>query len=139
MQESYRSFILQGYLIPALDRPNLKVLTGAYVRRVITDRVYSFPPLFRSSNDAQHLSKSSSVVQAPLLARRRRVSEFAGAKYNSHNHKTSTTVFHTPVSRSLGNFSLTCNFEFPTPDAQRSNRKEGTSILMCNVDICNTR
>ena len=44
-----------------------------------------------------------------------------------------------PVSRSLGNFSLTCNFEFPTPDAQRSNCKEGTSILMCNVDICNTR
>lgn len=28
--------VCKGYLIPALGRPNLKVLTGAYVRRIIT-------------------------------------------------------------------------------------------------------
>ena len=29
---------MQGYLIPALDRPNLKVLTAAYVRRVVNEK-----------------------------------------------------------------------------------------------------
>lgn len=32
------SHVSQGYIYPALDRPNLKVLTEAYVRRVLTKK-----------------------------------------------------------------------------------------------------